>query len=365
MWKRTSAGSAGSPSTARNTSNAINPALATDLSKFIEVLAARPSVRVIVLQGRGKNFCAGFDLNHIGDVTGGFDQALSIQRLMSGIIAQMRRIPQPIIAAVQGAASGAGFALALAADVRIAAPDTRMNVAMARIGLTGCDMGTSYFLPRLVGRSVAAELMMTGRFIDAARAVQLGLVSEVVPAAELQAHVLALAEDMLRMSPAGLQLTKEGLEAAQDAGKPGTGAGARGSRAVDLHQAVYGGRRGGVSREAAAELQAIASARRSDPPNSSSVRGQTESRLSRSSIATAMRSIMASVMGFGLHARQQRRMAQRDRPHGQRMQQLLAVPGKALLEIKALPGNARRDVRGSGRADRAPSSAGSRPSVRR
>ena len=198
--------------------NAINPALATDLSKFIEVLAARPGVRVIVLQGRGKNFCAGFDLNHIGDVTGGFDQALSIQRLMSGIIAQMRRIPQPIIAAMQGAASGAGFALALAADVRIATPDTRMNVAMARIGLTGCDMGTSYFLPRLVGRSVAAELMMTGRFIDAARAVQLGLVSEVVPAAELQAHVLALAEDMLRMSPAGLQLTKQGLEAAQDAG---------------------------------------------------------------------------------------------------------------------------------------------------
>jgi enoyl-CoA hydratase/carnithine racemase len=200
-----------------NTSNAINPALATDLSKFIEALSARASVRVVVLQGRGKNFCAGFDLNHVGDVTGGFDQALSIQRLMSGLIAQMRRIPQPIIAAVQGAASGAGFALALAADVRIATPAARMNVAMARIGLTGCDMGTSYFLPRLVGRSVAAELMMTGRFIDAARALQLGLVSEVVPAAELNAHVLALAEDMLRMSPAGLQLTKEGLEAAQDA----------------------------------------------------------------------------------------------------------------------------------------------------
>jgi enoyl-CoA hydratase len=198
-------------------SNAINPELATDLSQFIAVLSARPRVRVIILQGSGKNFCAGFDLNRIGDVTGGFERGLRIQRLMSGIIAQMRRIPQPIIAAVQGAASGAGFALALAADVRFVAPDTRMNVAMARIGLTGCDMGISYFLPRLVGRSVAAELMMTGNFIDAVRAERLGLVSAIVATEDLQRHTLELAGQMLRMSPGGLQLTKEGLDAAQDA----------------------------------------------------------------------------------------------------------------------------------------------------
>jgi len=92
-----------------------------------------------------------------------------------------------------------------------------MNVAMARIGLTGCDMGISYFLPRLVGSSLAAELMMTGRFIDAARAERTGLVSEVVPAENLRAHVTALAEEMLKMSPSGLRFTKEGLIAAIDA----------------------------------------------------------------------------------------------------------------------------------------------------
>jgi enoyl-CoA hydratase/carnithine racemase len=101
--------------------------------------------------------------------------------------------------------------------VRLAAPTARMNVAMALVGLTGCDIGISYFLPRAVGASVAAELMLTGRFIDADRALRTGLVSEVVAEAALSEAARRLATDMLRLSPLGLALTKEGLGLAMGA----------------------------------------------------------------------------------------------------------------------------------------------------
>jgi enoyl-CoA hydratase len=130
----------------------------------------------------------------------------------------MRRAPQPIIAAVHGAACGGGFALALAADVRIAGASARMNAAFIRLGLSACDVGVSYFLPRIVGASVAAELLLTGNFIDAARAERVGLVSRVVPDAELEEAARALAQDMLRNSPLGLRLTKECLKLSLDAG---------------------------------------------------------------------------------------------------------------------------------------------------
>jgi enoyl-CoA hydratase len=103
--------------------------------------------------------------------------SLRAQRRISDLVMMMKRAPQPIIAAVQGAACGGGFALALGADVRIAGESARMNAAFIRIGLSACDIGVSYFLPRMVGASVAAELLLTGNFIDAARAERLGLVS--------------------------------------------------------------------------------------------------------------------------------------------------------------------------------------------
>jgi enoyl-CoA hydratase/carnithine racemase len=130
----------------------------------------------------------------------------------------MRRAPQPIIACVHGAASGGGFALALGADIRIAGKSARMNAAFIRIGLSACDVGVSYFLPRMVGASVAAELLLTGNFVDAARAETLGLVSRVVPDAELETTARALAGDILRNSPLGVKLTKECLNMSLDAG---------------------------------------------------------------------------------------------------------------------------------------------------
>lgn len=127
------------------------------------------------------------------------------------------RCPQPIVALVNGAASGGGFALALASDIRVATPTTRMNAAFIRIGLSACDIGVSYFLPRMAGSSVAAEYMLTGRFIDAQRAYGLGLVSKIVEPAQLDAEARAFVDDMLATTPLGLRLTKEALNVAIDA----------------------------------------------------------------------------------------------------------------------------------------------------
>jgi enoyl-CoA hydratase len=118
---------------------------------------------------------------------------------------------------VHGAACGGGFALALASDVRLAGESARMNAAFIRIGLSACDMGVSYFLPRLVGGSVASELMLTGRFIEAERALRVGLVSKVVPDDALEGEAAALAREMLAATPLGLRLTKECLNASVDA----------------------------------------------------------------------------------------------------------------------------------------------------
>jgi enoyl-CoA hydratase len=136
---------------------------------------------------------------------------LRLKRRGREIIMRMRRAPQPIISLVQGAACGGGFALALASDIRIGGASMKMNAAFIRIGLSACDVGISYFLPRLVGVSVASELMMTGRFITAQRALASGLVSEVVPDAALDDAVLPYLEDMLATSPLGLRLTKDCL----------------------------------------------------------------------------------------------------------------------------------------------------------
>ena len=113
--------------------------------------------------------------------------------------------------------TGGGFSLAMASDIRIAGESAKMNAAYIKIGLTGCDMGSSYFLPRLVGTSVASELLMTGRFIHAPRALAVNLVSEIVPDEALETTAQSYVEDMLRTSPMGLRLTKESLNFSVDA----------------------------------------------------------------------------------------------------------------------------------------------------
>ena len=129
----------------------------------------------------------------------------------------MRRCPQPIISLIHGPACGGGFSFVLASDIRIAGISAKMNAAYIRIGLAACDMGSSYFLPRLVGTSVASELMLTGRFINAERALSTNLVSEVVADQDLEEAARSYIDEMLATSPMGLRLTKEGLNMAIDA----------------------------------------------------------------------------------------------------------------------------------------------------
>lgn len=202
--------------------NAMNRELVAELRALFAGLPADRDTRVVLLRGAGRAFCAGLDLKEAaggdGEQDGSVQAALRGQRTISELVLLMRRAPQPIIAAVHGAACGGGLALALGADVRVAATSARMNAAFIRLGLSGCDVGVSYFLPRMVGASVAAELLLTGNFLDAERAGQLGLVSRVVPDDALDAAAEALAADMLRNSPLGLRLTKECLNASLDAG---------------------------------------------------------------------------------------------------------------------------------------------------
>lgn len=198
--------------------NAINPQMCDELQDYFGSLETRQDIRVVILSGAGRALCAGYDLKAATGVSAGPVSGLRFQRQISEVYMRMRRCPQPIVCLAHGASTGGGFAFMLASDVRIATPDTRMNVAMVKVGLTGCDVGISYFLPRAVGQSVAAELMMTGRFLDADRAERLGLLSAIVAKDELREQGRALATDMLATSPLGLRLTKEGLRLSIDAG---------------------------------------------------------------------------------------------------------------------------------------------------
>jgi enoyl-CoA hydratase/carnithine racemase len=186
--------------------NALDPALVEQLANYFRDVAEDESVRVIVIAGSGKGFCSGLDLQ--AQLAGENNNAR-----LPEIIVGMRRCPQPIIALVHGAACGGGFAMALAADVRIAGESARMNDAFVRLGVSGCELGLSYFLPRYIGMSIASELMMTGRFINAERAVGLGLVSQVVPDEDLAQAGAELADEMLRLAPLALRKTKETLSA--------------------------------------------------------------------------------------------------------------------------------------------------------
>lgn len=203
-----------------NALNAISMQMVHDLSDYFGRLFNDRTTRVVVMRGAGRAFCAGLDIKEFAEGRGDevpFGGGFGFQGYLADVYVKMRRCPQPIIAAVHGAASGGGFAFALASDVRIAGESARMNAAFIKLGLSACDMGVSYFLPRAVGSSIAAELMLTGRFIDARRALATGLVSDLVADDQLEAAADQLAHEMLAASPKGLRMTKEGLSLSIDA----------------------------------------------------------------------------------------------------------------------------------------------------
>jgi len=200
--------------------NAVSPDMIAELTAYFSDLHDRPTTRVVILRGNGPQFSAGAELGSDAFAAPGKgrpQRQLKMQQSYSGVIRLMRSCPQPIVGLVHGAACGAGFSFLLACDVRFAAPDARMNAAYIRIGVGGCDMGSGYLLPRLVGLSVTSELLLTGRFLKAERAKAIGLVSDIVPADELLAKGIELASEMLRVSPMGLRLTKQALNVLIDA----------------------------------------------------------------------------------------------------------------------------------------------------
>lgn len=198
--------------------NAITFQMFEEFAVVCAELAADDGVRVVVLTGAGRAFCAGLDLAEAATLPG-----MSTVEMMAGqqswgeAVAGFARLRKPVIAAVNGAAAGAGFSLALAADIRLAAPEARFNAAFVRIGLSGGDCGSSWFLPRVVGLGRASEILLTGRFVGAEEAAGMGLVNRVVPADELLPAAFALAEQIAANTPFGVSLTKQVLAANVDA----------------------------------------------------------------------------------------------------------------------------------------------------
>jgi enoyl-CoA hydratase len=194
--------------------NAMSHELVADVHDALDEVAADPSCRALVITGAGRGFCAGLDLKGAGaapgtDGLGRAQASLTGQQHIARLIPHLRSMRVPVIAAVNGPAAGGGLALALGSDVRIAAESARFNVAFVRIGLSGCDIGVSWLLPRLVGASRAWELMLTGRIIDAAEAERIGLVVRVVPDGQVVDAALETAALVRANSPFGVWMTKE------------------------------------------------------------------------------------------------------------------------------------------------------------
>ena len=227
--------------------NALSWPMVDEFLDLMGALGEDDSLRAIVLTGTGRGFCAGLDLKQRDDALGGHDDVPTVYRRQEKIgrlATDLRANPHPIVAAVNGPAAGGGFAIALAADVRLAAPDASFHASFIRIGLSCCDAGVSYLLPRAIGLGHASELMLTGGTADAAEAERIGLVNRVVPAAELLEAALGVARRIAANSPFGVRMTKQVLEQNVDA--PGIRAAVElenrtqvlATRTEDMHEAL-------------------------------------------------------------------------------------------------------------------------------
>ncbi len=192
------------------------------LKAALENITYDNSVRVVVLTGAGRGFSSGADHKSAGEVphVDGLTRptyALRSMQILDDVILALRRMHQPVIAAVNGAAIGGGLCLALAADIRVASSGAYFRAAGINNGLTASELGLSYLLPRAIGSSRAFEIMLTGRDIDAEEAERIGLVSRQVPDDQLLDTCYAMAEQMAAFSRPGIELTKRTLWSGLDA----------------------------------------------------------------------------------------------------------------------------------------------------
>jgi enoyl-CoA hydratase len=202
--------------------NALSYELQLELIDFFQKLRNDNNSRIVIVRGEGRAFCAGVDLNEdraewtdgeLGRMWNYFEG----QQRFGDMIHLMRQAPQPLIAAVRGPATGGGLAIAMACDMCIAGESALFQVSFIRRGFSGCDLGLSYFLPRLIGLSRAAELLYTGRFVDANTADKIGLVSKVVPDDQVDETAMELAREVMQNAPIGVRMTKEVLNMSVDA----------------------------------------------------------------------------------------------------------------------------------------------------
>ncbi len=193
--------------------NALTFEVYDELRNTIRALDGEPEVRAVVITGAGRGFCSGGDVE---DIIGAlferdFEGLLEFTRMTCDLIAAMRQCRQPVIGALNGTVAGAGAVIATACDVRIAAESARIAYLFTRVGLSGADMGAAWLLPRIVGSGRAAELLMTGAFIDAAEAHRIGLYNSVVPDGEVVGAATALAEELAKGPSFALQVTKDAI----------------------------------------------------------------------------------------------------------------------------------------------------------
>lgn len=205
--------------------NAINEVMRDELTQTFATIGADTSVNVVVLTGAGRGFCSGIDVrNFAAKTVEASDPAidrLRFQEAMAALPQAIWDLPQPVVAAVNGHCVGAGFALCLASDIRICSTAATFGNGAILLGLSGAEMGMSYHLPRIVGTSVAADWMLTGRTVSAAEADRRGLVSELVEPDDLVSRSLELASAIAELAPLGVQLTKRALQVNTDATGPG------------------------------------------------------------------------------------------------------------------------------------------------
>jgi enoyl-CoA hydratase len=203
--------------------NALSFDLVVPLREAIERVGADPDTRTVILTGAGRGFCSGLDLEDAGLPPGA--EGLPVSRIatramstMSDLVPAMRAIPQPIVAAIHGPAYGGGMCLCFGADIRIAGESARFRGAGITNGLTGTELGVSFLLPRLIGAARAHEILLSGREVDAREAERIGMVSRVVPDADLLEAAFEVAEGIGELSPHGVAMTKQVLWASLEVG---------------------------------------------------------------------------------------------------------------------------------------------------
>jgi len=198
--------------------NALTFEVYRELTETFAALSAEESVRAVVITGAGRAFCSGGDVHDIiGELfKQDMEGLLEFTRMTCELVRNIRALPKPVIASLNGTTAGAGACIALASDIRIASHEAKIAFLFVRVGLSGADMGAAFLLPRVVGLTKATELLYTGDFISAEEAERIGLYNRVVSPEELVDTTRVLAERLARGPAFALSVTKEMLNREMD-----------------------------------------------------------------------------------------------------------------------------------------------------